>query len=324
MKKAFVAVMLALSTTAHAAETSLGDLLKNLFRSAQAASAPLSTGHPDAAIASGSYVLKDKQSNFTVQIKDIGTGRALVAYHGEQSEENAAGDAFSASLRWAIATAGGAAWTVAHAENDPALDCRLQFVAHARSINIQAHDCSVAGTFTLPRNAILKWAGPLQGDEFADAEKQLGLPATLAASSPGTSSTLVGRTFKGPNAVLEQFRNTQTLDFGGDGLARRVVHLGELGGSKHVLVLMRRSSDWIVAADLTIATATAGLSFVGSNDTSEYAPSMHCAVDGRKVDAFGFMRPSGTTFVSSNHALVWVLDPTGHPLPVKGGRVICR
>jgi len=324
MRKTFVAAVLVIATIAYAAETSLGELLRNLFRSAQAASAPLPAGNPDASITSGVYGLKDRHGSYSVQIKDLGNGRALFAYHGKSSEQNASGDTFSTSLSWAIATAGGATWTVAQAENEPALDCRLQFVAHARSINIQEYDCSIAGTVTLPRNAILKFAGPLQGDEFADAEKKLGLPTMVPANSSGTSSSLVGRIFKGPNTVLDQFKNTQTLDFGGDGLSRRVVHLGENGDVKHVLVLKNRGPDWIVAADLTIFIATAGLSFVGSNDDSEYAPGMRCAVDGRKVDAFGFMRPSGTTFVSVNHALVWLLDPAGHPMPVKGGRVICR
>lgn len=329
MRKALVVAALVVATAGHAAELRLGDLLKNLFGNAQAASSAdlLPAGNPDASIASGIYVLKDRHGSHVYKIKDIGNGRALIAYDGESGDRNTSGDSFAASLGWAVATAGGATWAASHAENNRDFDCRIRFVAHARSINLQEHDCTFAGMVSPPRDAILKFAGPLKGDEFADAEKTLGLSALAAvrSGSPAApSSSLVGRTFKGPNAVLDQFKNTQTLDFGGDGLSRRVVHVGEAGGEKHVIVLMNRGSDWIVSADMAITTATRELNFVGTNDESEYAPGMRCAVDGRKVEAFGFMRQSGTTFSSVNPALVWLLDTTGHPMPVKGGRVICR
>lgn len=144
------------------------------------------------------------------------------------------------------------------------------------------------------------------------------------SSAPSPAGSLVGQVFKGPNTVLQRLKRPHSLDFGGDGLARRVVHAGEIGGVKHVIVLMYRGNDWVVSADLAITALPRGLTFAGSNDASEDESGTRCVVGGREIEAFGFMRRSGTTFVSAHPAWVWWLDTAGHPLPLKGAQVICR
>jgi len=322
------------TVSSHATEVCLGELLKDVFRGVPAAqsSDSLRAGNPDAPIASGIYAFKDKQGSYTYKIRDIGNGRALVAFDGERTERNGTDDSVSTSHTWAMVTAGGANWTATQAENDSSLACEIKFVAHQVAINIQEHDCAYAGTVSPPKNTILKFSGPLKGDEFTDAEKKLGASITVAVrpnlstspTAPGASSPLVGRTFTGPHTVLDQFKNTQTLDFGGEGLSRRVVHVGELTGQKHVLVLINRGRDWIVSADLAIVPPTRGLNFVGTNDESDYAPAIRCTVDGQRAVVFGFLRPSGRTYLSANPDLVWSLDAAGRPVPVKGTQISCK
>ena len=157
--------------------------------------------------------------------------------------------------------------------------------------------------------------------------KKLLVAALFAASTAHAQVTLVSDA----NKILDSYQEHGTVDFGGEGTGRRMVHAAHNTGQPwHLIVFAQHSpGKWQMTENKAIQEQpSAGLSFTGTSDENEMAPEMACTSGGKQVTAFGFLALDKKAGVYKNipgKALIWTLDTSDKiaPLPV-GSMVECK
>ena len=154
--------------------------------------------------------------------------------------------------------------------------------------------------------------------------KKLLVAALFAASTAHAQVTLVSDA----NKILDSYQEHGTVDFGGEGAGRRMIHAAHNKGEQwHLIVYAQRSpGKWQMTDNKAISEQPpATLSFTGTSDENEMAPEMACTANGKPVTAFGFLqldKKAGVYRSVAGKALIWSLDKTDKIVPFSVGSII--
>ena len=133
------------------------------------------------------------------------------------------------------------------------------------------------------------------------------------------------------NKILDGYQEHGTVDYGGEGTGRRMVHAARNKGEPWRLIAyaQRSPGKWQMTDNKTISEQpTATLTFIGASDENEMAPAMACTANGKPVTAFGFLaldKKAGIYRSPPGTNLIWTLNASDKivPLPV-GSMVECK
>lgn len=154
--------------------------------------------------------------------------------------------------------------------------------------------------------------------------KKLLVAALFAASTAHAQVTLVSDA----NKILDSYQEHGTVDYGGEGNGRRMVHAARNAGQQwHLIAYAQRAPGrWQLTENKTISEQPpANLTFNGTSDENEMAPAMACTANGKPITAFGFLvldKQAGVYKSLAGQNLVWSLNASDKIVPLSPGSVV--
>lgn len=154
--------------------------------------------------------------------------------------------------------------------------------------------------------------------------RNLFIAAIFVAFSVQAQTALVADA----NEVLDSYTEHGTVDYGGEGTGRRMIHAARNTGQQwHLIVYAQRApGKWQQTDDKAVSEQPpATLTFIGTGDENEMAPAMACTANGKPITAFGFLaldKKAGVYRSIPGKALIWSLNASDKIVPLPVGSII--